>query len=147
MTDYPRPALTVDCVIFRGDEVLLIRRGKEPFAGRWALPGGYVNEGETTIRAAARELFEETGITVEKLRLVGVFSEPGRDPRGWVVSVAYWADVPRDTLVNAGDDASEAAWTSLDGVKNLAFDHDRILDDATALSGDGWPKMDAARPW
>lgn len=137
MTDYPRPALTVDCVIADGDRVLLIKRGKEPYAGRWALPGGYVNEGETVEEAAARELKEETGLSLEigsrafDLKLLGVFSEPGRDPRGWVVSVAFVAELSdhTDIRIQAGDDAAAAAWHTWRGEAwpGLAFDHANIL--------------------
>lgn len=135
MTDYPRPALTVDCVIIDGDRVLLIKRGKEPFAGRWALPGGYVNEGETVEQAAVRELEEETGLRLKAgpmaadLKLVGVFSKPGRDPRGWVVSVAFVAilDDSEDIRVKAGDDAAEVEWVTIKAPDQLAFDHDDIV--------------------
>lgn len=131
MKDFPRPSLTVDCVVFRGAEVLLIRRKGEPFAGQLALPGGFVNEGETVEMAATRELYEETGLLNVPKKLIGVFSEPGRDPRGWVVSVAYMADVTDlDVTVRAGDDAASAEWVRIGNADGLAFDHDSILDAA-----------------
>lgn len=137
---YPRPAFTADAVVFArangARHVLLVRRGNEPFAGRWALPGGFVDEGERPEDAARRELAEETGFQFTgALELVGVYGDPGRDPRGWTVSAAYRA-MP-DTLpdVAGGDDAVEARWFPLDGLPPLAFDHARIVEDA--VPGDG----------
>lgn len=131
MTDYPRPSVTVDCVVFKGAEVLLIRRANEPFKGQHALPGGFVNEGETVEQAAARELAEETGLTDIPLRLVGVFSEPGRDPRGWVISIAFLADLgDREVTLRAGDDAAQVEWVRIGDTSLLAFDHESILDRA-----------------
>lgn len=137
---YPKPSLTADCVVLRvvgqAFEVLLIQRGKEPFQGSWALPGGFVNPGEEPIEAATRELDEETGISLStEPVLVGVFGKPGRDPRGWVVSVAYAIDLTEvEVAVKAGDDASEARWLPLDAVLAgdipLAFDHLRIVKKA-----------------
>ncbi len=135
---YPKPSLTVDCVITRcvGQtfEILLIQRGKEPFQGCWALPGGFVNEGEEPVAAAARELAEETGIVISDPTLVGIFGKAGRDPRGWVVSVAYAIDVPEDTEPVAGDDAADAKWLPLGAVLAgdipLAFDHLEIVQKA-----------------
>ena len=90
------PALTTDCVIFdSGGRVLLIRRGHPPYAGSYALPGGFVEIGETVEEACRREALEETGIKVDVLRLVGVYSDPARDPRGHTVSVAYVTILPR----------------------------------------------------
>ncbi len=136
---YPRPSLTVDVVLFRrgeqGEEVLLIRRAHPPFAGRWALPGGFVDEMEPLEKAARRELREETGITLPSgvLRQVGAFGEPGRDPRGWTVSVAFWAAVPRTTAPRAGDDAAEARWWPCAALPPLAFDHRQIIARACEL--------------
>lgn len=130
--DYPRPAYTADCVVFNGAEVLLIRRGKEPFKGMLALPGGFVNERETSKQAAIRELKEETGLDLEHCKPIGVFDEPGRDPRGWVVSSAYVFRT-RQRLVKGADDAEEALWVPLNRLGNvIAFDHAKIID--TALS-------------
>ena len=99
--DFPRPALTADVVLFAGPaedlSVLLIRRGRPPFRGQWALPGGFVDEGERVIDAARRELLEETGIAWdEDLLQVGTFGDPGRDPRGWTASVIWAAYVGRE---------------------------------------------------
>jgi 8-oxo-dGTP diphosphatase len=124
------PSLAVDCVVFDGDgRLLLVRRKNPPFRGHYALPGGYVDYGESTERAAARELAEETGLRVTSVSLVGVYSDPQRDPRGHVVSIAYRIDTA-DHDPNAGDDAASAEfvanWEELD----LAFDHRIIVADA-----------------
>lgn len=127
--EYPRPMLTADCVVVRGDDVLLIRRGNEPFKGCWALPGGFMEMDETLEHCAVRELLEETGIGVaeEALRLVGVFSTPGRDPRGRTVTAAYAVRLPDDIEAHAGDDAAETRWWSFNELPPLAFDHDAVL--------------------
>jgi 8-oxo-dGTP diphosphatase len=124
------PSLAVDCVVFDPDgRLLLIRRKNPPFQGQYALPGGYVDYGEATERAAARELAEETGLAATRVKLVGVYSDPQRDPRGHVVSVAYRIDTAGHAP-QAGDDAAAAefvaGWEDLD----LAFDHRRIVADA-----------------
>lgn len=131
--DYPRPALTVDCVIFGHDEeavlkVLLIERAHAPFAGKWALPGGFVDEGETVEQAALRELQEETGLAGVSVQELGVWSAPGRDPRGWTVSVAFVAQVRiADCRIAAGSDAQKAEWLAVDSLAEMAFDHLDIL--------------------
>jgi len=124
-----------DDVIPSGEGVVLIRRGSDPFEGRWALPGGFVEVGETVEAAAAREAAEETGLAVELARLVGVYSEPDRDPRGHNVSVAFLARVLSGDLV-AATDAAEVAVLDPDSVE-LAFDHRRIVADATGRSATG----------
>jgi len=132
--DYPRPALTVDVVLLTRDDrpkVLLIRRGKEPFAGCWALPGGFVNDGERLIEAARRELKEETGIEAGDLEQLYTAGDPGRDPRGWTVSVVYFGLISEVAAIG-GDDASAAAWHRLDKPPKLAFDHAAILQRAEA---------------
>ena len=133
--EYPRPALTVDCVVFGMDEgdlkVLLIKRGVEPFAGKWALPGGFVRMDESLDDAARRELEEEAGIRPSHLEQLYTFGEPGRDPRGRVVTVAYFALVTlSDHRVHASTDAREAAWFSVWDTPKLAFDHADILGTA-----------------
>ena len=130
--DYPRPALTADCAVFGLDagelKVLLVRRDLEPFAGRWALPGGFVRVGEALDDAARRELQEETGLRDVFLEQLYTFGEPGRDPREHVVSVAYFALVNLvDHAVQAATDAREAAWFAVHDTPRLAFDHDEIL--------------------
>lgn len=116
-------------------QVLLIRRGIEPHKGRWALPGGFVRPAEDLEAAARRELAEETGLVSDRIHLeqVATYGEPGRDPRGRVVSVAYLALVPDLPTPVAGTDAASASWVAASGVladpERLAFDHHRILLD------------------
>lgn len=113
--DYPRPSVAADIVIFTRKEdtvrVLLVRRGGHPCLGQWALPGGFVEPGETVGHAAARELEEETGISGVIPRQLFTFSQPGRDPRTWTMSVVHMAVVKEEEItVQAGDDAADAAW-------------------------------------
>jgi 8-oxo-dGTP diphosphatase len=129
---HPRPALAVDCVVFGLDEadlaVLLIRRGVEPFAGKWALPGGFVRVDESVDEAARRELVEETGLARVYLEQLYTFGALDRDPRERVVSVAYYALVNlADHRVRAATDAREAAWFALSDLPALAFDHEAIV--------------------
>ncbi|MDQ0378597.1 NUDIX hydrolase [Amycolatopsis thermophila] len=131
--------LTADVVLFgrSGDGalcVLLIRRGWDPFAGRWALPGGHVDAGEDTEDAARRELAEETGLHIAALSPVGVYAAPGRDPRGRYVTFAYTAHLSGPLPApRAGDDATDARWWPVTELKAapelLAFDHHQILTD------------------
>lgn len=139
--DYPRAALTTDCVVFGFDgenlKILLIKRGIEPYQGKWALPGGFMRIEETTDQCAQRELKEETGVSGVFMRQIQTFSSLNRDPRERVVSVAYYALI-NPTLFNsieitAGDDAADARWFNLEdvvSVKFLAFDHQIIIDTA-----------------
>jgi 8-oxo-dGTP diphosphatase len=125
--------ITVDTVIFtireEGLHVLLVKRGVTPFAGRWAIPGGFVLEGESLDAAALRELHEETGVGDVYLEQLYSFGDPGRDPRGRVVTIAYYALISPDRAAPvAGTDAAEATWFSMDKLPELAFDHGRILD-------------------
>lgn len=130
--EHPRPALTVDCVVFgwSGDalELMLVRRGAEPFRGRWALPGGFVHIGEDLEEAARRELEEETGTSQLYLEQLYTFGDPGRDPRGRVITVAYYALVSlADHPVRGGSDAEAAAWFPTSDPPPLAFDHGEIV--------------------
>ncbi len=130
--EFPRAALTVDCVVFGLDEedlkVLLIQRDLPPFEGRWALPGGFVHLDETLEEAARRELREETGIEKVYLEQLCTVGEIDRDPRERVVTVAYYALVKlSDHRVQAATDARQAAWFAIDDLPRLAFDHDSIL--------------------
>jgi 8-oxo-dGTP diphosphatase len=128
------PVLTTDCVIFDpAARVLLIRRGHEPFRGAYALPGGFVEVGETTESACRREVEEETGLEVHDLRLLGVYSNPDRDPRGHTVSIAYVTRLAASVVPRSGSDAASAEWVSDWRHLNLAFDHAEILADAEAL--------------
>lgn len=128
------PLLTTDCVICdRHGRVLLIRRSNEPFKGAYALPGGFVDVGETVEAASRREVFEEAGIRVGELQLVGVYSDPRRDPRGHTVSVAYLARLPDAPNPKAGSDAEAAEWVKDWRELDLAFDHAKIVADAEKI--------------
>ena len=138
--DYARPALTVDVVLVTREakpRVLLIERKGEPFAGRWALPGGFVEEGERLADAAVRELEEETGLTVGELEQLFTAGDPGRDPRGWTVSVVFLSRIDaRKAKAVAGDDAAKVEWFRLDKLPELAFDHAMILGRVKARLSD-----------
>ncbi len=127
-----RPSVTVDVVIFtlRNDDlqVLLVKRKVAPYAGRWAIPGGFVRIGERLEAAARRELEEETGVRDVYLEQLYTFGDPKRDPRERVITVAYFALVPAPLAVHAGGDAADARWWSMYRLPALAFDHDTILD-------------------
>ena len=127
---YPHPSVTADCVIFGFDglnlKVLLIQRGIEPFKGRWAFPGGFMQMDETIEECAHRELQEETGLVVNTVEQFHIFSDVNRDPRERVLTVAHYALV-RLADVEGGDDAARAQWFAQDEIPSLAFDHDRIL--------------------
>jgi 8-oxo-dGTP diphosphatase len=136
--EYPRPALTADCVVLGiADEhldVLLIERAQAPFEGRWALPGGFVEEDETLEDAARRELEEETGLKVKNLLQLGAFDDPKRDPRGRVISLAFVAVVARGEAVpTAGSDARRVGWFRAAQPPKLAFDHRKMLSNALEL--------------
>ena len=128
--EYPHPSVTTDCVIFSFDgtklNVLLVERGVEPYKGRWAFPGGFLRMDESAEAGALRELQEETGLEGAYIKQFHTFSDPGRDPRERVLTVAFYALV-RMQEVKGGDDAAKAEWFSIDDVPSLAFDHDLIL--------------------
>lgn len=146
---YPAPYLTADVVLLSTDGyVLLIRRKGHPYLGCWALPGGFVNPDESAETAAIRELCEETCVELTKddVREIGLFSKPGRDPRGWIVSDAYLAIVDRERITfSAADDAADARWFPVrrdgdalvlpEGV-TLAFDHEDVLKKAFQIKED-----------
>lgn len=132
--EYPRPRLTVDCVIFGLDEssrlkALLIQRGHDPFKGTWALPGGFVDMDEPLVEAALRELKEETGVSnvfIEQLYTIGT---PNRDPRGRVVTVVYFALINlAQHKIGADSDAQDVRWFPISALPALAFDHADIMD-------------------
>jgi 8-oxo-dGTP diphosphatase len=133
MTTPRTPVLATDCVVFDAvGRVLLVRRRNPPFEGFLALPGGFVEVGETVEHACKRELFEETALELDRLRLVGVYSDPKRDPRGHVCSVSFASRV-NDVKAVAGDDAAAVEWVADWRAVHLAFDHDRIIVDASEL--------------
>ncbi len=134
MTSPVTPLLTVDCVVFNpGGEVLLIQRKNDPFKGEFALPGGFVDVGETVEDACRRELLEETGVNAGELILVGVYSDPKRDPRGHTVSVVFMTRVSSSSAL-AGDDAAAVQWVGDWRRLPLAFDHVKILTDAARMA-------------
>ena len=133
--EYPRPALTVDIIIFLKEKedtkILLIQRGHYPFEGLWALPGGFVDINETLEKAAKRELQEETGLKDIELSQFYTFGDLNRDPRGRTVSVVYYGFVKTEnSTVKGGDDAHDAKWFSLKSLPLLAFDHNIIIEEA-----------------
>ena len=128
--EYPRPAVTADCVVFSREEtglsVLLIERVNEPFKGCWAFPGGFMDMDEDAEACAIRELKEETGLEIRSMKQVGAFTEVNRDPRGRTVSIAFYAVIEKSE-VKGSDDAAQARWFSIDSIPPLAFDHEEIL--------------------
>ncbi|MBN1389988.1 MAG: NUDIX hydrolase [Candidatus Thermoplasmatota archaeon] len=128
------PSLTVDGLITRdgdqGPEVLLIKRSNDPFKGKWALPGGFVEYGEITQDAVLREVMEETGLNCSVDGLLSVASDPKRDPRGHTVSIVYRLKTEDEKNLKAGDDATEADWFSLSNLPSMAFDHEEIIRSA-----------------
>lgn len=137
---YPHPAVTVDVALFAGiparRRLLLVRRASPPFAGHWALPGGFVDIDEDLEDAARRELLEETGLAAGPLRQLGTWGTPGRDLRERVISVVYLGELPAATGPDAGSDAAEAAWFGTDVLPVLAFDHADIVDTALQSLGE-----------
>jgi 8-oxo-dGTP diphosphatase len=126
------PLLAVDAIILYKGGIVLIRRENPPYQGSYALPGGFVEVGESVEDAVAREAFEETGLKIDIKRLVGVYSDPGRDPRGHVVSICYLAEGQGE--LRSGSDARSADVFPLDGLPKLAFDHARMISDALGRS-------------
>jgi 8-oxo-dGTP diphosphatase len=131
--DYPRPMVSVDCIVFRqnGDqtEILLIRRGNEPYMGMYAFPGGFIEMEESLEASAIRELHEETGIQAESMEQFRAYGKPGRDPRGRTISVVFYCKVAPGTIAKAGDDAAETMWINVHDIPQLAFDHNDIIRD------------------
>ena len=131
--DWPRPMVTVDATVFTHSggkiKVLLIKRGNEPFKGKWAVPGGFVNMDEELEDAIVRELEEETGLTGVHLEQMHTFGTVGRDPRGRQITIVFMGIAKEEqTKVEAGDDAAEAKWFDTDELpEDLAFDHDDVI--------------------
>jgi len=127
-----RPIPVVDVIVERDDKVLLIKRGTPPFKGKLAIPGGHLKYGETVEAAAKREILEETGLEIRIKCILGVYSDPERDPRGHRISVVFIADYASGKL-NAGDDAAGADWHSICDLERiasqLAFDHGKVIGD------------------
>jgi len=125
---YKNPKLTVDGIIIKEQKILLVKRRNEPFKGQWALPGGYVEYGEKVENAIVREITEETSLKVKIKHLVGVYSDPNRDPRGHSVTIVFSIEILSGVL-KSGDDASDAKFFNLDNLPNLSFDHNQIIND------------------
>jgi 8-oxo-dGTP diphosphatase len=123
------PPIAVDALIIQDGSIVLIKRKNPPFQNCWALPGGFVEIGETVENSCIREAKEETNLDIEITRLIGIFSDPKRDPRGHIVSAAFLCSVKSGTL-KGKDDAIEAGWYWLDILPPLAFDHSQIIDNA-----------------
>lgn len=134
--DYFRPSVTVDVMVvrrYKSLELLLIQRNNPPFQNAWALPGGFVDEHETLEASARRELQEETHLEVPELTWLGAYGDPGRDPRGRTITLAYYCLLEGVHQVQAGDDAGQARWFQLDQLPELAFDHAEIVRDGVEL--------------
>ena len=130
---YPRPAVTVDAILVSPqNSVLLIERGREPFKGKWALPGGFIDMDEELEIACQRELEEETGLKVGKLKQFKAFGSVNRDPRHRTISVLFYAFTDIELVACAGDDAANAQWFPLNQLPELAFDHQQILQEFKA---------------
>ncbi|MFA5888460.1 MAG: NUDIX hydrolase [Candidatus Nanoarchaeia archaeon] len=133
MAEYKNPCVTVDAIIEMEGGIVLIQRGKEPYKGMWALPGGHLDYGESLEKAAARETMEETGLEICEMHQVHAYSEPGRDPRGHYISMVFAAKVKGE--LKAGDDAAKIAIYSLDALPPLAFDHAGMIRDYMEWKG------------
>ncbi len=132
--EYPRPMVTVDILLISKEnkkrELLCIQRKHNPFAGKWALPGGFVDVNEDLIHAAERELMEETNLNNIALYQFKTYGTPGRDPRGHTISVVYFAFINKnDFQPQAADDASDCKWFAEDNLPDFAFDHQTIVND------------------
>lgn len=128
--NYPRPAVTVDAILVSNrNSVLLIERGGDPFKGKWALPGGFIEMDEELETACRRELEEETGLRVGELKQFRAYGGVNRDPRHRTISVLFYAFTDDELIANAGDDAAKAQWFPLNQLPELAFDHQQILEE------------------
>lgn len=126
--NYKTPKLTADGAILKDKKILLIKRKNEPFKGKWALPGGFIEYGERVEHAVIREVFEETGLKAIIKDLVGIYSDPNRDPRGHTITVVYLLEIEEGGL-KAGDDAADAKFFDVNDLPELAYDHGLIIED------------------
>ena len=126
--NYKSPRLTVDGAILKDKKILLIKRKNEPYKGKWALPGGFVEYGEKVEDTAVREVYEETGLKTKIRDIIGIYSDPNRDPRGHIVTIVYLLDIQGGKL-KGSDDASDAKFFDLKNLPDLSFDHDIIIKD------------------
>lgn len=138
MREYRNPVPAVDIILQTGSKILMVRRRNEPFKGKLALPGGFINEGETAEEAAKREAREETSLEVEPIEVLGVYSDPRRDPRKHVMSITF-IGIITGGIERAGDDAKDIEWVELEELDEslLAFDHSQIIRDYQAWKGSG----------
>ena len=125
---YKNPKITVDGAILKENNVLLIKRKNDPFKGKWALPGGFVEYGEKVEDAVIREVYEETGLKTKIKKIVGIYSDPNRDPRGHIITIVYLLEI-LDGELKGNDDAVEAKFFNFQELPELSFDHDIILKD------------------
>lgn len=125
---YKSPKLTTDGVIIKKGKILLIKRKNEPFKGKWALPGGFVEYGEKVEAAVIREIKEETGLVTKIKDIIGIYSDPNRDPRGHIVTIVFLLDIINGKL-KAADDATEVKFFNLNKIPDLSFDHNLIIQD------------------
>ncbi|HEX6293579.1 MAG TPA: NUDIX hydrolase [Nitrososphaeraceae archaeon] len=130
MKEYKNPIPTVDAIIQNSTSILLVKRSKDPFKNQFALPGGFVNEGETIEEAIKREVYEETSLEVHPIDILGVYSDPKRDPRGHMMTVVFIVLIIKGNP-SAGDDAKEISWIPIEKINDIeiAFDHKLIIDD------------------
>jgi 8-oxo-dGTP diphosphatase len=130
LKEHKNPIPTVDAIIQKSSSILLVKRKKDPFKNQYALPGGFVNEGETIEEAIEREVYEETSLEVHPIDILGVYSDPTRDPRGHMMTIVFIVLVIRGDPI-AGDDANETAWISLEKLNDIkiAFDHKLVIHD------------------
>jgi 8-oxo-dGTP diphosphatase len=138
MKSYRNPVPTVDIILQQESNILLIKRKNDPFKDHLSLPGGFVNEGELVEEAARREMWEETSLTIEPIEILGVYSDPNRDPRGHVLTVV-WVAIVVNGVARANDDSIEVQWVPLNDLDStrLAFDHKQILLDYIQWSKGG----------
>ena len=130
MKEYKNPIPTVDAIIQNSNSILLVKRRKDPYKNEFALPGGFVNEGETIEEAIKREVYEETSLEIHPIDILGVYSDPKRDPRGHIMTVVFIVIVIRGNP-RAGDDAKEISWIPIEKINDIqiAFDHKLVIYD------------------
>jgi 8-oxo-dGTP diphosphatase len=134
--EWRKPSVTADGIVVKGNKLLLIKRGRDPYKGAYALPGGFLEYGERAEDCIVREVREETGLATEVVDLVGLYSDPDRDPRGHFVTAVYHLRAVGGRL-RAGDDAESAEWVPMDRLPRFAFDHDKVVKDFLRKRGRG----------